>query len=552
MKNVLEFFDRLLKKLGNDFSRTEVPCKDYMDASIPFDRVKLDRDKCLNMIEKYFDLEKDNTQRELVVAMYCNFYIRYGMAGRFERENESEIYDGLEVIFNAIEEKQSNMKELYKAIKFQDYEVFDLILKSNPKSIVAKIYMFVKLCFEYTKEVIRKNQIQVINIDKYEKMWNLYDVLPDSWKKYVLGKGELIKHNCFNPYVADENLLPYMRFVPSFNFEIWNDCQNKNCKFSNMNIALRSSYLHIPVFGGIYEELFLSQYSVFCKNRKLKRSALQKKEMMDYYAHSWKHIAYPQIVKEVAEELSKTNISMANKLMKAYNSEKTLQRGIELLQYTNSNDEKAISRAFKEGMALSGRNSKSVKVLQEVFNESIDLVVFKILMTESDDSNKMKLCREKWNNVTSLDRLREEYISKFLETVNDCNQNEIVQWVNMKMFPITVEIDNVWGDIRFKEDSFALNQFKEILVEIITNAFEHGEKGLSILFSNRDNVLEITAENGCKEMEKSNRKGLSTMSRVLDGINWGTEIKSIEKELKDDIFRIILRLNKEILVRKGR
>lgn len=331
----------------------------------------------------------------------------------------------------------------------------------------------------------------------------------------------------------------------------------KNEEEEDFVLSIFKDYLKIPHAiniekskGEVVYELIDKMIQVRKNERKLERVNAERKNMMDYYAHSWKHIAYPQIVKEVAEELNKTNISMANKLMKAYNSEKTLQRSIELLQYTNSNDERAVSRAFKEGMALSGKSSKNVKRVQDIFDESIDLVVFKLLMTESDDSRRMELCRKKWNNITSLDILRVEYINKFLKQSHRCS--EIVQWVDKKMFSITFEIDNVWGDIRFKEDSFALNQFKAMLVEIITNAFVHGERELKIAFTTQENVLEIIAENVSKEVKKSSRDGILTMSRVLDRINFGTGIRSVEKECREGIFRITLRFNKAIMFRKGR
>ena len=92
-----------------------------------------------------------------------------------------------------------------------------------------------------------------------------------------------------------------------------------------MSIAKRNVYLHLPVQVPVKRSLFKAQYKEYLKNRIVRRNAEQKQEMMDYYAHSWKHISYPQIVKEIAEELGDSNRVIANRLMKAYNSEKTLQ-----------------------------------------------------------------------------------------------------------------------------------------------------------------------------------------------------------------------------------
>ncbi len=326
----------------------------------------------------------------------------------------------------------------------------------------------------------------------------------------------------------------------------------KEIPFSEMAPAVRCAYLHIPVRAPGKRPLFDSHYMAFSLNREVVRNTTQKREMMDYYAHSWKHIAYPQTVKEVAEELAKTNLSMANRLMKAYHSEKTLQRSIQLLQYINSGNEKEVSNAFRNGIALSGRDTAGAQDLKAVLSESLDLVVFKILMTESDDSSKMEVCRRKWGCVRSMEELREKYVRDFLEEQG--GGGDIVFWVNENLLPVSLSIDGEWERVRFKKESFTVNQFKEILVEIFTNVFLHGESYMRISFESHENRMEIVVENGCGGEEAANRKGLSTMETVLDSINFGAGLNrnSVERSLENGIYRICICFDQKLMMKRGR
>lgn len=649
-------FANILEKLAEDFSYKnindeEIGVDDYLDDCVDFERVKTDRKCCVRIVEDVVHNNSERNEIELAVAMYANFFIKSGMAGRFQGEELEQTFDGLETVLTKTNNSEG-LKILYLAIKNQEYDKFWDVLECNADSIVARIYLFVRYCNAYCKEA--SEHFEESLLDTYEEMWRLYETLPTNWKNYVLGSGE-----CFleseNP-VADSNLLPYMnmkstkeylveyissyydnilkklnidadidsgfvyseildklglikvgdflfkdtewieqtknsenmiavmcdRFeklmqligecVKNFNkmnedmdatflaeklhclkykeLTQWIEGNDLNTPFVEMYPALRNLYLHIPVSVPFSVTLFLTQYDVLKKNRQIRKNAKKKSEMMDYYAHSWKHIAYPQIVKEIAEELSKTNISMANRLIKAYNSEKTLQRGIQLLQYTNSDDESAVSNAFKEGMAKTGSGNGNIVSLKEAILQSLDLVVFKILMVESDDSSRMKKCREKWAQCKSLENLKNDYIKDFLEVEN--SEIEIDQWVKSHLVCLNIKMDETWEKVRFKEDSFALNQFKEILVEIFTNFFVHGNVGLEVEFKSDEKIMIILTKNDCVKTESESGRGISTMTQVLDGINYGTGISSVSVDANENTYQMCIRINKAVLVRRGR
>lgn len=659
MNKVLEFFSNLIDKLGDDFTwenvnRDKIPCDGYMDDKIPFTRVVEDRKKCIKMVEEYLNSDNANSQKELVLSIYCNFYIKHGMAGRFQKEKMEGEDDGLRDAFNKLNPKDMYLQSVYKIVKTQDDDAWEEILDINRESIVAKIYIFVRLCYEYCQDA-KDADAAVLNVDKYDKLWELYETIPEIWREYVLGEGEWYKES-YN-HAVNENLLPHMEFVsmkeilmqyiPKYYFSVLDklgidydipssyayeeildklglysvvdfvgkdmpekiqdatpkqmvatmtDCiqemvklisnsiakfaiANEDCdltflvekihdlqfgenldwvesknileeySFSEMYMGVRMDYLHLSVQGPIKKSLFLSQYNEYLKNRIVKRNIKQKKEMMDYYAHSWKHISYPQIVKEIAEELGDSNRIIANKLMKAYNSERTLQRGIQLLQYISSEDENKVSKEFKNGIAKSGGTSENCISLQKVICDSLDLVIFKILMVESDDSTSIEKCREKWKIKRSLEDLREEYTETFLSGVGE--DGRIIEWVNNNLIMININIGSDWDSVRFKDDSFAVNQFKEILVEIFTNVFLHGEENMTLDFSSTDNEMIIYEINKCNDVVSGSKSGISTLERVLEYINFGTGIKSLDIKLREN-FEITIRINKKILIRKGR
>ena len=187
--------------------------------------------------------------------------------------------------------------------------------------------------------------------------------------------------------------------------------------------------------------------------------------------------------------------------------------------------------------------------LENVICDSLDLVVFKILMVESDDSNSIIKCREKWKSKRSLDNLREEYIDNFLD--KDSSHAGIIDWVNDNFFEVEIDIRDEWKDVRFKEDSFSVNQFKEILVEIFTNVFLHGEGKSYLSFSNNATEMIIYEVNKCNDSMTGSKSGISSMERVLDYINYNTGIESIRTNIGEK-YEIAIKISKKVLIRKGR
>lgn len=656
--NEQEFFDKLIENLAQEYkfnnaANESVGCNDYTYTVIPFQKVEADRAVAIEYIADIMNNERDISMKEIAIVMYLNFFIRYGMASRFKKEGKYSEYDGLENVLNNLSEEKEHLTKVYLVAKYQDDNAWNEILAYNGNSIVSKIYIFVRMFYQYSRDISAQIDKSSIDLNKYKEMWELYEEIPDDWRKYILEDDDKIDNRALS-----KKLLPHMRFgsikeslietiskyykaildklgvsatekpetayneinnrlglntmrafAAEMGTEMLINFQNvdklsetvltntprlvkevgkyggqlekidwdlkilvekmhwliyKNLErpewskskdilekydWDNMNPVLRTVYLHIPVYADMNKSLFESQFEVYIKNRTLKRNEKRRMEMMDYYAHTWKHISYPQIVKEIAEELGKTDRITANRLMKVYNSERTLQRGIELLQYISSNDENEVRKKFINGIAKSGSNATSYFNIFQVICDSLDLVVFKILMVESDDSTSIKRCREKWKLRSPLDELREEYTTLFLEEKTDnCN---IFEWTKANLINLELDISNEWNDVRFWEDGFAINQFKEILVEIFTNIFLHGDDKARLNFFENEHEMIIRETNGCIDTNPGSQSGISTMRRVLEYLNVGTDIQSLETEIEED-YTLTIRLDKRLLIRRGR
>ncbi len=70
-------------------------------------------------------------------------------------------------------------------------------------------------------------------------------------------------------------------------------------------------------------------------------------------------------------------------------------------------------------------------------------------------------------------------------------------------------------------------------------------------FSSTDDEMCIYEINECTDILSGSKSGISTLERVLEYINHGTNVKALDTKLEDK-FEITIRINKKILIRKGR
>lgn len=194
LDNMVSIFD----KRSKDFTYTniydeEMPMNDYLDESIPKDRVESDVEQLVEILR---EAENNLSQDEflVLVAAYCNYYIKEGIMLRINQE-----YWGLEDFFSTRDDKDVVFLTCEGVIR-QDYTIFEKILELNEKCTVANVYLFVK----YMSEVTYLISIGDTSVENVEKLaWGYYEQLDEFWKKYV------IQEKKYHPY-EDKSPIPYI------------------------------------------------------------------------------------------------------------------------------------------------------------------------------------------------------------------------------------------------------------------------------------------------------------------------------------------------------
>lgn len=322
--------------------------------------------------------------------------------------------------------------------------------------------------------------------------------------------------------------------------------------------GLRNMYLNIPVVLSeqITARFFLSRYDIFKKNCQLEqqlaenqRLSREKQDMMDHYAHSWKHISYPMTVKRVAEELSRTNLPLANRLFKAYNSERTLQGGLQILQYSISDQPDAMREAFRQGFYCVG--AQVGKSIRQIMEESVDLVLFKVLMEEADGSRRISRCRSNLQKRHSLEALRERYTRCYI--LGEGRQESVLDWFDTNVFPLEISVDALWQEIRVKEDEFSDFQLSELFVELFTNVLTHGTDWCRVSLESGEQSMDVSVTNALGEENHGTCLGLKTLGTIVDKINWGTKVVGITSGISaDNVYGVKIAFDRKVMYRRGR
>ncbi len=326
----------------------------------------------------------------------------------------------------------------------------------------------------------------------------------------------------------------------------------------NATILYRNTYLHLPVIlpEKISRKNFLKSREEYLKNQELKqlnheleRQRRRNQEMMDFYIHSWKHISYPQTVKNVAEELRKKDLSLSNRLYKAYNSERTLKGNLQRIQYAFSDRPDEVSYAFREGFYCIGDDSG--RRIPELLSESLDLVLFKMLMEDTDSSRRMELCRDSLKARVSLDQLRESYVTAFID--NSGNPEDIFEWFNRNIFNMELSVDQAWQEIPVVENSYGESQLIEIFVELFTNLLTHGADWCRLALESDEQDMYISMTNGAGKGLHGSQKGLKGMENIINKLNMGEVWNAVTGEtIEGGAFATKVILRRGLMYNRGR
>lgn len=201
MKEIQKYIDQMksvFKKREKEFTYENyegirVPCQDYLNDSIPVERIHSDTNILIDILH---DAKNNLSDEEFLVilACYCNYYIEQGIMFKIEQE-----YWGLSEFFSTKDDRDIHYL-VCKGVKDQDYSCFEKVLEINNNCIVANVYLFVKSM----AETIYLISIDDTNVDEIEnKAWNYFEKLNNTWKKYVIQQKEVYP-------LQDESPIPYI------------------------------------------------------------------------------------------------------------------------------------------------------------------------------------------------------------------------------------------------------------------------------------------------------------------------------------------------------
>lgn len=597
-----------------------IPWEDYGNPCIPASRVKADREEMVRILNRYFEEcrgneQEDQDQRDtqnmedfsFVYAAYCNLYIKKGMYISLGTDDFETVEGGW---FKGPEDQVEYFKCLWRGIFKQDYSCFIRALELRPRSAAAAMYLFVRAASKFCM-VISQEQ----NTDELEtEVWKYFDMLPGEYQEYVLGEGNFRRET--DNLANDPNLLPYIEFksikeyLVTYVLQYYGDILKEMgleaeaggafqkpvelyLKFlfeklhvllkerdpepeesfsaqlafpgRNATIFYRNTYLHLPVILPVKtsKEFFLSRRGIFRQKQELERQRQEleqqrrrNREMMDFYIHSWKHISYPQTVKSVAEELRKKDLPLSNKLFKAYNSERVLKGNLQRIQYAFSDRPDEVSKAFSQGFYCAGASSG--RSVLDLLGEGLDLVLFKMLMEDTDGSRWMNLCRDSLRMSLSLDQLRQSYVAAFVDDAAKQGNNvggpaDIFEWFDRNIFKMERSVDRIWQEIPVMENSFAESQLTEIFAELFTNLLTHGAGWCRVALKSDEQNLSIAVCNGLGRELHGSRKGLAGLENIVNKLNMNEVENAVTGELTGDgAFTTTVILRRGLMYKRGR
>ncbi|MEW9122186.1 MAG: hypothetical protein AB2421_05685 [Thermotaleaceae bacterium] len=314
-------------------------------------------------------------------------------------------------------------------------------------------------------------------------------------------------------------------------------------------------------------------------NEALKESVASQKDIVSNYSHAWKHVVFPNTVKDIAIRLIKDFEEDSNdmemlrqkhreygaKLMKAYKAESIMKRQGELLVLKHSSDSTSLQNAIRSDVLRPGTGEEGIGIL-DVVHESLETLLFGIIMREEDASNIDRILREQLFDGRDMVSLREEFTQLFI--LSD-QKHSILEWAMDKIYPIQIqELDENWRSIGLVKGGNAAVFFVDIFTELFYNAFKYGKKSkkegfIHLKFTtlqreDRD-FLEIRVENSKEENAVqfwSTGSGISSLNRLLCKIN---AVEGISREGKyadgrreSENFVTTVQLIKSMFVKRSR
>ena len=291
--------------------------------------------------------------------------------------------------------------------------------------------------------------------------------------------------------------------------------------------GLRLIGLGLPVEIEASREVFMGRLEIVKLNNSLEKAIADKNALINKHAHNWKHIIYPETVKNIADKLyARGDFEYANKLFHAYNSQSLLQQDLNLLQLQYTSTPEEYQKAFKKTIYLV-EDERGVGILN-VFKNALQTVLFRLIMEEVD--TRYSIIALKNNMFSSVNRevLRDSYVESFVVQSNA--KVSVIDWFSKNIYPITISLDDCWNDVKFKPNDIAFAQITEVFIDLLHNALNYGVKSkdgyIQISFEKEvigdESIYLCTIKNPCEKdsaFSEGSGQGLRSIYEVVEKLN---------------------------------
>lgn len=294
------------------------------------------------------------------------------------------------------------------------------------------------------------------------------------------------------------------------------------------------------------------------KNSELQELNEKNRLMVKRYSHSWANLLYPDTVFKVANTLaSDPQYKMeALNLMRAYNNETLLRQESYMLELRHSNDSLAVQHHIRKG--ISRKASENSKSVMELIHYSLEMVLFRVFMEESERANYVRSILSKQGY--SVDLIKEDFTEKIIY-----KQEDIVSWFNRSLFQFSIASDENWNMIFLSSDSGATAFIVEIFTEIFLNALTYGSNAkdskikllLATEASGSSTFLKVMCSNsldGLAGFTGGTYDGLKSLNELLKMVNFNTRAKTQSstylEQTKGSDFSLSLYIAKDLLIKK--
>lgn len=526
---------------------------------------KFDVNKILKSIDSVDVKEYGNLINEFIYAKFINGINENWRRLEFEdldlfketidKITENHENDGMESLYKAVKDEQENyIPDIYMAVKekvciavkenagineAREKYYLDEILRKYPDFRFGLIYRCEEEALEFYKTGGQDTDVlklkDKLGSDLFRHVIGL-DALESVKVEVKNGKINVVRNELLSAFGMG---IPGIRTVNERESRdkddsseespvLIDDIRERTEKILGINVSVDVNDNPLSYSGILFSVVEQQRKELETSNMEIRRLNEQRGKLIDHLEHSWGNECYPEIVKNVADELLRNGEkSLANRLFKAYNSENNLMGQIIFLQTAMRDEPGALKKVFKDSFFISRNVDKKEWKIQSIIEEALENLVFSLL-NYAGEKKKKNICKRKLCVKHTLEELSESYSKRF-EAEENSVQEPFLQWFSENVFPVIVRADECWNAINFGKKQHGKIIMKNIFTELFTNVLFHGEEKCEIELSSTSDKMSIKMTNGIsKETTAGTRRGLDSLKEVVAKLNYDTVVSEDE------------------------